>query len=74
LEPEVYTNMLSITDDMKTFSKALASGEGTISRMVYDDTLYLEIDRALGVLTGTLEEAREAAPISTFLNAIFLGF
>jgi phospholipid/cholesterol/gamma-HCH transport system substrate-binding protein len=74
LEPEVYNNMLSITDDMKTFSKALASGEGTISRMVYDDTLYLEIDRALGVLTGTLEEAREAAPISTFLNAIFLGF
>ncbi len=74
LEPEVYDNLLSITDDMKTFSKALASGEGTISRLVFDDTLYLEIDRALGVLTGTLEEAREAAPISTFLNAIFLGF
>jgi len=25
-------------------------------------------------LTGSLEEAREAAPISTFLGTIFLGF
>ena len=36
--------------------------------------LYAELDRTLSVLAGTLEEAREAAPISNFLNTLFLGF
>ena len=74
LEPEVYEDVAAISADLRTFSSALVSGEGTISRLVYDDELYQEIDRSLRVLTGTLEEAREAAPITTFVNAVFAGF
>jgi phospholipid/cholesterol/gamma-HCH transport system substrate-binding protein len=74
LEPAVYEDLAAISADLRTFSSALVSGEGTISRLVYDDALYQEIDRSLRVLTGTLEEAREAAPITTFLNAVFVGF
>ena len=39
-----------------------------------DDELYRELQRAMTTLTGTLEEAREAAPIATFLSTVFLGF
>ena len=74
LEPDVYEDVAAISADLRTFSSALVSGEGTISRLVYDDELYQEIDRSLRVLTGTLEEAREAAPITTFVNAVFAGF
>ncbi len=73
-DPAVYEDVAAIAADLRSFSAALASGEGTISKLVYDDELYAQLDRSLRVLTGTLEEAREAAPISNFLNTLFLGF
>ena len=42
--------------------------------MCIRDRLYLQLEKAVTVLVGSLEEAREAAPISTFLNTVFLGF
>ena len=51
-----------------------SNGDGTIAKLIREDEVYEELQRALGTLTGSLEEAREAAPISTFLNALFLGF
>ena len=41
---------------------------------MFDDTIYNQLETAVATFTGSLEEAREAAPISTFLNTIFLGF
>lgn len=73
-DPAVYEDVAAIAADLRSFSAALAGGEGTISKLVYDDELYAQLDRSLRVLTGTLEEAREAAPISNFLNTLFLGF
>lgn len=73
-EEEVYDNIKAISSDLKTASAALRDGQGTIGRLLYEDDLYVELERAVKILTGTLEEAREAAPIATFLNTIFLGF
>jgi phospholipid/cholesterol/gamma-HCH transport system substrate-binding protein len=74
LEDDVYDNLLQVTADLKTASAALRDGQGTIGRLLYEDELYVELERAVKTLTGTLEEAREAAPIATFLNTVFLGF
>ena len=46
----------------------------TLGKLLNDDELYLQLEKAVTVLVGSLEEAREAAPISTFLNTVFLGF
>lgn len=73
-DDEVYENIRSISEDLASAGAALRDREGTIGRLVYEDDLYVELERAVRTLTGTLEEAREAAPISTFLNTVFLGF
>ena len=39
-----------------------------------DKGLYEEVQRALAILTRTLEEYREAAPITTFTSVLFSGF
>jgi phospholipid/cholesterol/gamma-HCH transport system substrate-binding protein len=73
-DDEIYTNLRVISEDLSLASAALREGHGTLSRLIYEDELYMEMERALHTLTGTLEEAREAAPINTFLNTLFLGF
>jgi len=70
----LYDNAVGISADLKAFSGSLVSTEGSLGKLVNDPALYDELERALATLTGSLEEAREAAPISTFLNTLFLGF
>lgn len=71
---EVYDKVLAIADDIGAFSDTLANGDGTIAKLLKDDDIYLELRKALRTLTGTLEEAREAAPITAFLTAFAVGF
>jgi len=73
-EDEIYENVRVISEDLKVTAAALREGDGTIGRLIQDDELYVELRRALAMLTGSLEEAREAAPITTLVNALFLGF
>lgn len=73
-EDKVYNDLSQITDDLAVASAALRNQQGTIGLLLFDDEIYRELQLAVGTLTGTLEEAREAAPIATFLNAVFLGF
>lgn len=70
----VYEDVQRITGNLADASTALAEGRGTLGRLLNDDELYLQLERAVRTLVGSLEEAREAAPISTFLNTLFLGF
>jgi hypothetical protein len=38
------------------------------------DDLYIEVERALGLITRSLEEYREAAPITTMTSVLFSAF
>jgi phospholipid/cholesterol/gamma-HCH transport system substrate-binding protein len=73
-EDELYANVDRFFADLAEVSKTLAEGRGTIGRLIMDDEIYMELQKAIATLTGSLEEAREAAPITTFLNTLFLGF
>lgn len=73
-EEQVYDDVARLTANLASASDALVEGRGTIGKLLYEDDLYADLERAIRVLTGSLEEAREAAPISTFLNTVFLGF
>lgn len=73
-EDEVYDNVRRISEDLSVTTTAIRNGEGTIGKLVFDDEVYRELEKAVRTFSGSLEEAREAAPISTFLNTIFIGF
>ena len=71
---ELYTKLSKIADDLSSATTALRNAEGTLGKLVMDKELYEEARRALGILTRTLEEYREAAPITTFTSILFAGF
>jgi phospholipid/cholesterol/gamma-HCH transport system substrate-binding protein len=70
----LYDQAVAILDDVNGFTAGLGNKEGTVWKLFNNDEAYKELMRALRVLTGTLEEAREAAPISAFLSLGFQGF
>ena len=71
---ELYDNFNSVGENLNAVTEKVAKGEGTLGRIMMDEDIYDQLQQALRTLTGTLEEAREAAPISTFLGTVFLGF
>jgi len=70
----LYDNLLAFSEDLVDVSSAVRNQTGTVGRLVYDDTVVRQLERVFNTLQGSLEEAREAAPIATFLATIFLGF
>lgn len=73
-QPELYDNLNELAVNLQEISRTLREGEGTVGRLVMDDELYEELRRAMGIVTRTLEEFREAAPITTFTNVLFGAF
>lgn len=73
-EGTLYDQALTILDDVDVFTAGLGNKDSTMWKLFNEDAVYVEVMRALKTLTGTLEEAREAAPISAFLSLGFQGF
>jgi phospholipid/cholesterol/gamma-HCH transport system substrate-binding protein len=57
----IFANLVTVTDK-------IASGEGTVGRLIMDDTVIRKLERLVGQFSRTLEDAREAAPIGTFFQ------
>lgn len=73
-DSQIYDDFAATAKNLRELSDAGNNGDGTIAQLFHDDALYQDLRTMLAKLTGSLEEAREAAPISTFLNTVFLGF
>jgi phospholipid/cholesterol/gamma-HCH transport system substrate-binding protein len=52
-------NLLAITNDIRKISGQLASGEGTLGKMLYDKTLYANIQNAASSLQVATRKAQE---------------
>ena len=52
----------------------MRNGEGSLGKLLTDDGFYDEAKRAMALVTKSLEEYREAAPISTMTSVIFGAF
>jgi phospholipid/cholesterol/gamma-HCH transport system substrate-binding protein len=72
--PAVFENVRQITEDFAVFTGALRSGQGSIGRLVMDDDLYQDLKTAIRIVQRSLEEFREAAPITTFTTVFFGAF
>lgn len=71
---EVYIDLKNISSDFAAVLAQVRSGQGTFGRLFMDEHLYTEIERAVGLMTRSLEEYREAAPISTMTSVLFGAF
>jgi phospholipid/cholesterol/gamma-HCH transport system substrate-binding protein len=60
--------------DVKTLVADTKAGKGTIGKLMTEDALYTELTKAVGVLTRSLEDYREAAPITAFTSVLFAAF
>lgn len=71
---EIYTSINQISADLAQVSSQLAEGRGTLGRIIMEEGLYTEIELAMKTLNRTLEDLREAAPVSTFTSLLFSAF
>ena len=70
-DTELYDLARDILADLSTTSEQLAAGEGTLGKLIMDDSVYASLDLALRTLTRSLEDYREAAPVSVFTQTLF---
>ena len=71
---EVFAKLDQVASDLATVSATLREGRGTMGRLLMDEALYDQLQQAVNVVTLSLEEYREAAPISTFTSVLFGAF
>jgi phospholipid/cholesterol/gamma-HCH transport system substrate-binding protein len=65
-------NLKAAADDIKEISSRIEQGDGTLGKLVNDDTLYDEAKGAAAQLRETLEEAEEQTVLQSFFR-IFTG-
>ncbi len=71
---ELYGRLDEIGTNVAQITGQLARGEGTLGRLLQDDEVYEGISLAIRTLNRTLEDLREAAPVSTFTSLFFAAF
>lgn len=70
----VVANFLAASEGLRVVGEQLKNGDGSLGRLLSDPELYEEALTALKLITRSLEDYREAAPISAFTSAFFSAF
>jgi phospholipid/cholesterol/gamma-HCH transport system substrate-binding protein len=65
------TSFAGAGEDLRGIAATLRGNDGTLGKLLNDPALYEEALTALKVLTRSLEDYRESAPVSAFTTAIF---
>lgn len=68
---ELYQSLLSFSQRIDSMTAKLENGDGTLAKLLSDDELYDEILTGVKLLNRSLEDYREAAPVSNFTSALF---
>jgi phospholipid/cholesterol/gamma-HCH transport system substrate-binding protein len=64
-------NLGSASSDIKEVVAQVRAGEGTVGKLLSSPELYDELKRTLLILNRSLEDFREAAPITAFSTVLF---
>jgi len=70
----LYDRVTAVMDDLEAITGKVRAGEGTLGKLVNDDALHEDLTAAIRGMRGSLEDAREAAPIATFAGLLFAAF
>lgn len=60
--------------NLREFSEKINRGDGTIARLVNEDTLHRDTGKLVNELRDTIEDAREQAPVTSFIRAALTAF
>jgi len=60
--------------NISEFSEKINKGQGTIAKLVNEDTLHTDTDKMIKELRDTIEDSREQAPVTSFIRASLLAF
>lgn len=60
--------------NISEFTEKINKGQGTIAKLVNDDTLINDADLMIKELRDTIEDSREQAPVTSFIRAALLAF
>ena len=71
---EMYDRWIGISDDIGAVARAIREGEGSLGKVIMEPDLYDEVLLSVRLLNRSLEDYREAAPISTFTSVLFGAF
>lgn len=71
---EIVANAKTASEDLSAVLANVRSGEGTAGKLLMSDELYEEIRNGVALLTRSLEDYREAAPITALTGVIFSAF
>jgi phospholipid/cholesterol/gamma-HCH transport system substrate-binding protein len=71
-DPTLYYNLVEISENFKTVSDNLASGKGTLGRILNDDELYTNLNEAVRNVNQAAQGLNEQVPI-TVMGTI-MGF
>jgi phospholipid/cholesterol/gamma-HCH transport system substrate-binding protein len=71
-DDQVYEDLKESVASLKAFSKSLEEQEGTVGRLIKEDTLYVKLEGLVDEARATIDDFRETSPITTF-STIFFG-
>ncbi len=60
--------------NLREFSEKINKGNGTIAKLVNEDTMHKDTVKLINELRDTIEDAREQAPVTSFIRAGLLAF
>lgn len=70
----VVRNLRETTDAVQALVADVQAGKGTVGKFLVDEELYQETLAAVKLLNRSIEDTREAAPITAFTSVIFAAF
>lgn len=73
-DPELADRIGEIVEDFHDLVHKVNSGQGTLGQLVNNPKAWDELVRILVLARETIEDIREQAPVSTFVNAAFAAF
>jgi phospholipid/cholesterol/gamma-HCH transport system substrate-binding protein len=67
-DDSLFVETKELATNLNSILKKVEKGEGTLGKLVMDDTLYQEATEALRKLGKTADTAEDLAPLSTVLS------
>lgn len=60
--------------NLREFSEKINSGDGTIAKLVNEDSIHRDTGKLIDELRETIEDSREQAPVTSFIRAALTAF